>query len=253
MAGDDPRAEGAVETSQPILARGLPGRPVSSIQFSGQPTWRTLLSSPILYLLYEHDRASVEPVSVLTIDRGMLPDRAVLEVHPLPDRSQLEDKVDVRRVRALLVAALERGAEQGHTLMPRGWLTTSDRQYATRNRLPCWTRSARWAQGAAHWGRRAGRHGGRKLRIPAQTFRGHRRAHSSHRTETPGTQDPAPQGKPRLSLCSGPLARGSPRRPQPRRRSKRGLVSRKLQRSRKSWRRDSLYSSEPQGPARPRS
>ena len=82
-----------------------------------------LIANP--YLLYEHDRASVEPVSVLTIDRGMLPDRAVLEVHPLPDRSQLEDKVDVRRVRALLVAALERGAEQGHTLMPRGWLTTS--------------------------------------------------------------------------------------------------------------------------------
>ncbi|MCA9630730.1 MAG: AAA family ATPase, partial [Myxococcales bacterium] len=82
-----------------------------------------LIANP--YLLYEADRVSVDPISVMTIDRGMLPDRAILEAHPLPERSRLEDKVDPRRVRALLVAALEQGAEQGHTLLPRGWLTTS--------------------------------------------------------------------------------------------------------------------------------
>ncbi len=80
-----------------------------------------LLANP--YLFYEIDRDSVDPISVMTIDRGVLPDRAVLEAHPLPDRSRLEDKVDPRRVRALLVAALEHGAEEGHTLMPRGWVT----------------------------------------------------------------------------------------------------------------------------------
>lgn len=82
-----------------------------------------LISNP--YLLYEADRVSVDPISVMTIDRGMLPDQAILETHPLPERSRLEDKVDPRRVRALLVAALEQGAEQGHTLLPRAWLTTS--------------------------------------------------------------------------------------------------------------------------------
>ena len=59
-----------------------------------------------------------------TVDRGLLPDRVVLEAHPLPERSRLNDKVDPRRVRALLVAALEQGADQGHTLLPRSWLTT---------------------------------------------------------------------------------------------------------------------------------
>ena len=81
-----------------------------------------LISNP--YLLYELDRVSIDPVSVMAIDRGMLPDRAILETHPLPDRSRLKDKVDPRRVRALLVAALENGADQGHTLLPRSWLKT---------------------------------------------------------------------------------------------------------------------------------
>ena len=81
----------------------------------------SLISNP--YVLYELDRISIEPISVMTIDRGMLPDRAILEPHPLPKRSRLKDKVDPRRVRALLVAALEHGAEQGHTLFPRRWLT----------------------------------------------------------------------------------------------------------------------------------
>ena len=81
-----------------------------------------LISNP--YLLYEIDRLSSDPISVTTVDRGLLPDRVVLEAHPLPERSQLNDKVDPRRVRALLVAALEQGADQGHTLLPRSWLTT---------------------------------------------------------------------------------------------------------------------------------
>ena len=59
----------------------------------------------------------------MTIDRGILPGRAVLNAHPLPDRSRLTDKIDHRRVRALMVTALEQGAEQGHTLLPRLQLT----------------------------------------------------------------------------------------------------------------------------------
>ena len=83
---------------------------------------RSLIENP--YLLYELDRASIDPISVTTIDRGMLPGSAVLKAHPLPERSRLKDKVDPRRLRALMVAALEQGAEQGHTLLPRAMLST---------------------------------------------------------------------------------------------------------------------------------
>ena len=82
----------------------------------------SLIENP--YLLYELDRASVDAISVTTIDRGMLPGSAVLKEHPLSDRTRLTDKVDPRRARALVVAALEQGAEQGHTLLPRGLLST---------------------------------------------------------------------------------------------------------------------------------
>ncbi len=80
----------------------------------------SLIANP--YLLYELDRTTVDHISLMTIDRGMLPDRVVIEAHPLPERTRLEDKVDPRRVRALMVAALEQGTEQGHTLLPRAWL-----------------------------------------------------------------------------------------------------------------------------------
>ena len=82
----------------------------------------TLIDNP--YRLYELDRPSADPISVTTIDRGMLPGSAILKAHPLPERSRLKDKVDPRRVRALMVAALEQAAEQGHTLLPRAMLST---------------------------------------------------------------------------------------------------------------------------------
>ena len=82
----------------------------------------SLIEDP--YLLYELDRASPDSIPVMTIDRGMLPGNAVLREHPLPETSRLTDKVDPRRVRALVVAALELGAEQGHTLLPRALLST---------------------------------------------------------------------------------------------------------------------------------
>lgn len=82
----------------------------------------SLIENP--YLLYELDRVSPDPIPVLTIDRGMLPGNAVLKAHPLPETSRLTDKVDPRRVRALVVAALERGVEQGHTLLPRAFLSS---------------------------------------------------------------------------------------------------------------------------------
>ena len=82
-----------------------------------------LIGNP--YGLFELDRHSLEPVSLMAVDRGMLPDSSVAEAHPLPEKSRLADKVDSRRVRALMVAALEEGAKQGHTVLPQAWLTES--------------------------------------------------------------------------------------------------------------------------------
>ena len=81
----------------------------------------SLIQNP--YLLYELDRASLDSIPATTIDRGMFPGSAVLKAHPLPEPSRLSDKVDPRRVRTLVVAALEQGAEQGHTLLPRALLS----------------------------------------------------------------------------------------------------------------------------------
>lgn len=75
------------------------------------------------YLIYETDRVSEDPVAVETIDRGMLPSPVVLDAHPLPDPTRLSDRVDPRRVRVLVVAALEAASAEGHTLLPRAWLT----------------------------------------------------------------------------------------------------------------------------------
>ncbi|MCB9920221.1 MAG: AAA family ATPase [Planctomycetes bacterium] len=92
-----------------------------------------LLANP--YLLYELDRASEDPIAVEAIDRGLLPSTVVLEAHPLPEVSSLQDRVDPRRVRALVVAALEAASGEGHTLLPRGWLT--DRVAAMPLDTPC--------------------------------------------------------------------------------------------------------------------
>jgi hypothetical protein len=80
-----------------------------------------ILANP--YLLYELDRSSEDPIAVEAIDRGLLPATSVLEAHPLPELSRLRDRVDPRRVRALVVAVLEAASGEGHTVLPRGWLT----------------------------------------------------------------------------------------------------------------------------------
>ncbi len=87
----------------------------------GEVTDAELIANP--YLLYELDRGALDAISVHSIDRGVLPSKAVLEAHPLPEASRLVDRVDPRRVRALVVACLEAAAAQGHTLLPRPWLT----------------------------------------------------------------------------------------------------------------------------------
>jgi hypothetical protein len=75
-----------------------------------------VLTNP--YLLYEDHRRSKDPIRVRTVDHGAFPAPAVREAHPLPEPSEMEDSLDVRRVRAMMVEQLERAAANGDTLLP---------------------------------------------------------------------------------------------------------------------------------------
>jgi ATP-dependent exoDNAse (exonuclease V) alpha subunit len=73
-----------------------------------------LLENP--YLLYELDRGAVDAIPVAVIDRGLFPDDVVRANHALPEPSAVDDPLDARRVRALVIDQLEAGARDGHTL-----------------------------------------------------------------------------------------------------------------------------------------
>lgn len=57
------------------------------------------------------------PVSVGTIDRGLLPDATIAAKHPVPAPSQVGSPNDVRRLRAALVAVLREASENGDALL----------------------------------------------------------------------------------------------------------------------------------------
>lgn len=73
-----------------------------------------LLANP--YRIYEVSRHDPDGVHYLTIDRGVFPDDAVRNLHPLDKPARLDSAIDIRRVRALTIAALETAAAAGHTL-----------------------------------------------------------------------------------------------------------------------------------------
>jgi hypothetical protein len=73
-----------------------------------------LIANP--YLLYELDRRQFDPITVLTVDHGAFPDEVIRLAHPLPPPSALDDGLEVRRVRALMIEQLEKAAGDGHTL-----------------------------------------------------------------------------------------------------------------------------------------
>lgn len=95
-----------------------------------QPTERTkaridasddgLLSNP--YLAFEQTRTMASPIPFATIDRGLFPDEVVRTRFPVPAPSALDDAFDARRVRAVVVEALDDAAQEGHTLLPRSWI-----------------------------------------------------------------------------------------------------------------------------------
>lgn len=73
-----------------------------------------ILANP--YRLYEVNRLTADPIAVSVIDRGVFPDDKIRSSHPLPEPSVVHETVDPRRVRALVVDALERAATDGHSL-----------------------------------------------------------------------------------------------------------------------------------------
>ena len=84
-----------------------------------------LLQNP--YLLYEADRISQDAIPVTVIDRGSYPPPVATSSLPIPAPSAMTEPQDPRRVRALMVAALEKSAHIGHTLLPQDQLVTDVR------------------------------------------------------------------------------------------------------------------------------
>lgn len=84
-----------------------------------------ILGNP--YLLFEADRVHRDGVPFTVIDRGCFPDAAVASAHPLPAPTAMADRLDARRVRALLVDALHRAQVTGDTLLPQADLVAAIR------------------------------------------------------------------------------------------------------------------------------
>ena len=84
-----------------------------------------LLRNP--YLFYEADRISPNAIPVTVIDRGSYPPPALTSSQPIPAPSAMIEAQDPRRVRALMVSALEKSAEIGHTLLPQDGLISDVR------------------------------------------------------------------------------------------------------------------------------
>lgn len=86
-----------------------------------------LLRNP--YRLYEADRASVSPISVSSVDRGLFPSSTNPSL-ALPEPSAMSEPQDPRRVGALAVAVLEEAAARGHTVVPQDDLVRAVREMA---------------------------------------------------------------------------------------------------------------------------
>jgi hypothetical protein len=79
-----------------------------------------VLANP--YLIPETDLGNADdlPVSIGTVDRGLLPDSVVAAKHPVPAPSAVEARIDRRRVRASVVSVLRSGSAQGDSLLGTG-------------------------------------------------------------------------------------------------------------------------------------
>jgi len=79
-------------------------------------TTRDLLGNP--YLLYEAGRRTGYDISFSVVDKGLSPAPRIEELFPLPDPTRIDDPLDERRLRALVINILEDASVDGHTLFP---------------------------------------------------------------------------------------------------------------------------------------
>ncbi len=75
-----------------------------------------ILENP--YIIYEKLRLSNNGFTFTQVDKAFNPVKKIIEAFPLPENAQLEDNLDIRRVRALVISILERASEQGHSIFP---------------------------------------------------------------------------------------------------------------------------------------
>lgn len=78
-------------------------------------TDREIIQNP--YRIYELSRHDPTGVRLMTVDRGVFPEDTVRLQHPLEEPSRLDSAVDLRRMRAFVISALEDAAQCGHTLL----------------------------------------------------------------------------------------------------------------------------------------
>ena len=91
---------------------------------------KEILGNP--YRIYEVSRHDPEGIQLLAVDRGVFPDDSVRLKHPLDQPSRLESAVDLRRIRAFCIAALEQAASGGHTLLSTGGVVDAILAYPVR-------------------------------------------------------------------------------------------------------------------------
>ena len=78
---------------------------------------KDILENP--YQIFEQTRHTIDPVSFLTIDHGVLPGHEIATKFPIPEASKIESELDWRRIRALIVGILEDATKVGHSLLPQ--------------------------------------------------------------------------------------------------------------------------------------
>jgi hypothetical protein len=93
-----------------------------------------ILKNP--YRIFESSRDDPNGVQLSTVDRGVFPEDTVRLLHPLGNPTGLDSAVDVRRVRAFVIEALEEAATTGHTLHFAGELASAIREKPVRPVCP---------------------------------------------------------------------------------------------------------------------
>jgi hypothetical protein len=76
-----------------------------------------MLSNPYRIPEVDLGDAIEGPISVGSVDRGLLPDSTIAAKHPVPDPSGVNSQLDPRRVRAAIVSILRSAAEGGDSLL----------------------------------------------------------------------------------------------------------------------------------------